>query len=69
MRSLPATDPVPPAAPGGSEDVVLSRSHVLGSLALWLADFIGLVIFSGLINGVPILLRDAGLSPQRATLV
>ena len=57
------------AAGGGGARVVLSRSYILGSLMLWLCYFMGLVIFYGLINWMPVLLRDAGLSPQRAALI
>jgi AAHS family 4-hydroxybenzoate transporter-like MFS transporter len=36
---------------------------------LWLAYFMGLVIFYASINWMPILLKEAGLTPQRSTLV
>jgi AAHS family 4-hydroxybenzoate transporter-like MFS transporter len=36
---------------------------------LWLAYFMGLVIFYALINWMPLLFKDAGLSPQTATLI
>src|SRR5574337_941025 len=49
--------------------VVLSRSYAVGSLMLWLAYFMGLVIFYALINWMPILFKDAGLDPKTATLV
>lgn len=49
--------------------VVLSRSYAVGSLMLWLAYFMGLVIFYALINWMPILFKDAGLEPKTATLV
>ena len=49
--------------------VVLSRPYLVGTLMLWLAYFMGLVIFYALINWMPILLRDAGLSAQTATLI
>ncbi len=49
--------------------VVLSRRHIVGSIMLWLAYFMGLVIFYSSINWMPILLKEAGLSAQRATLV
>jgi MFS transporter, AAHS family, 4-hydroxybenzoate transporter len=59
-----------PAAPGqGGARVVLSRSYVVGSLMLWLAYFMGLVIFYASINWMPILLKESGLNPQRATLI
>ncbi|MBV8590959.1 MAG: MFS transporter, partial [Acetobacteraceae bacterium] len=49
--------------------VVLSRTYVVGSLMLWLAYFMGLVIFYALINWMPILFRDAGLNPSTAALI
>ncbi len=48
--------------------VVLSRNYAVGSLMLWLAYFMGLVIFYALINWMPILFKDAGLDPKTATL-
>ncbi|SAL34855.1 major facilitator transporter [Caballeronia arvi] len=56
------------AGTGGAR-VVLSRTYIFGSLMLWLCYFMGLVIFYGLINWMPVLLRDAGLNPQRAALI
>jgi AAHS family 4-hydroxybenzoate transporter-like MFS transporter len=57
-------------APGsGGIRIVLSRSFILGSVMLWLCYFMGLVIFYGLVNWMPVLLKDAGLSPQRAAIV
>src|SRR5262245_28750306 len=49
--------------------IVLSRPFVVGSLMLWLAYFMGLVIFYALINWMPILFRDAGLDPRTAALI
>jgi AAHS family 4-hydroxybenzoate transporter-like MFS transporter len=49
--------------------VVLSRSYIVGSIMLWLAYFMGLVIFYASINWMPILFKEAGLSSQRATLI
>jgi AAHS family 4-hydroxybenzoate transporter-like MFS transporter len=59
------------AAPGTRTGlaVVLSRPYVVGSLMLWLAYFMGLVIFYALINWMPILFRDAGINPRTATLI
>ena len=48
---------------------ILSRSYLLGSVMLWVAYFMGLVIFYSLINWMPLLLRDAGLDPQSAMRV
>ncbi len=49
--------------------VVLSPALRVGSAMLWLAYFMGLVIFYALVNWMPILFRDAGLDPQKATLI
>jgi AAHS family 4-hydroxybenzoate transporter-like MFS transporter len=60
------------SAPGTGDNglgLVLARSYIVGTLMLWLAAFMGLVIIYALINWMPILLRDAGLSQKSATLV
>ncbi|MFL6628872.1 MAG: MFS transporter [Vitreoscilla sp.] len=59
-----------PAA-GGRAGIalVLSRPYVVGSVMLWVAYFMGLVIFYALINWMPILFKDAGLDPKSATLI
>jgi AAHS family 4-hydroxybenzoate transporter-like MFS transporter len=49
--------------------LVLSRQFIVGSVMLWTTYFMGLVIFYSLINWMPLLLKDAGLSPRTATLV
>lgn len=49
--------------------VVLSPSYRTGSLMLWLAYFMGLVVFYALINWMPILFKDAGIEPKTATLI
>jgi AAHS family 4-hydroxybenzoate transporter-like MFS transporter len=49
--------------------VVLSPTYRVGSLMLWLAYFMGLVIFYALINWMPILFKDAGIAPKDATLI
>ncbi|HJV28143.1 MAG TPA: MFS transporter [Aromatoleum sp.] len=54
---------------GSGLGLVLSRPYIAGSLMLWLAYFMGLVIFYALINWMPILFKDAGLEPKTATLV
>jgi AAHS family 4-hydroxybenzoate transporter-like MFS transporter len=36
---------------------------------IWLAYFMGLVIFYALINWMPVLFKDAGLDPRTATLI
>jgi AAHS family 4-hydroxybenzoate transporter-like MFS transporter len=49
--------------------LVFSREYAVGSLMLWLTYFMGLVIFYALINWLPVLLREGGMTQQRATLV
>jgi AAHS family 4-hydroxybenzoate transporter-like MFS transporter len=49
--------------------LVLSRPFLIGSLMLWLAYFMGLVVFYALVNWMPILLKDAGMNPRTATLI
>ncbi len=49
--------------------MVLSRSYLTGTLMLWIAYFMGLVIFYALINWMPLLFKDVGLAPRTATLI
>lgn len=49
--------------------VVLSREFIVGFLMLCLAYFMGLVIIYGLLNWMPILLRDAGVTPSLASVI
>ena len=49
--------------------VVLSGAYLVGSISLWVAYFMGLVIFYALINWMPILFKDAGLEPRTAALI
>jgi AAHS family 4-hydroxybenzoate transporter-like MFS transporter len=59
-----------PAPQGKSSiGVVLSRTYVVGSVMLWVAYFMGLVIFYALINWMPILFKDAGIAPNTAALI
>ncbi|RFB79453.1 MFS transporter [Methylovirgula sp. 4M-Z18] len=49
--------------------LIVSKPYLVGSLMLWIAYFMGLVIFYALINWMPVLLKDAGLDPRTATLI
>src|SRR4029077_12814404 len=49
--------------------MVVSSSYLVVSVSLWVAYFMGLVIFYALINWMPLLFRDAGLAPQTAALI
>ncbi len=63
------TEKAPPTQGKSSIGVVLSRDYVVGSVMLWVAYFMGLVIFYALINWMPILFRDAGMGPGTAALI
>lgn len=49
--------------------VVLSRTYIVGSLMLWLAYGMGILIFYSLINWMPVLFKDAGIDQQTAVLI
>jgi MFS transporter, AAHS family, 4-hydroxybenzoate transporter len=59
---------VAPSAKSGI-GMVVSSSYLVGSVSLWVAYFMGLVIFYALINWMPLLFKDAGLAPQTASLI
>ncbi|WP_298959189.1 MFS transporter [uncultured Methylobacterium sp.] len=63
------TEAAPASGARSGIGVVLSRPYLVGSAMLWLAYFMGLVIFYALINWMPILFKDAGLQPQTAALI
>lgn len=67
--SFTMTERATPTGAKGGIGVVLGRSYVVGSVMLWLAYFMGLVIFYSLINWMPILFKDAGLDARTATLI
>ena len=48
---------------------ILSRRFIVGTAMLWFAYFMGLMIFYAMINWMPTLLKDAGLSQSSAALV
>ena len=68
-RAFVTRESAPVNHAGGGVKVILARTYVVGTLMLWLTYFMGLVIFYALVNWMPLLLRDAGLSAQDATLV
>ncbi len=73
--SLPAdaefvqAEAAPASAQQGGLGLVLSRSYLLGTVMLWIAYFMGLVIFYALINWMPLLLKDTGMPAAQATLI
>lgn len=55
---------------GGSGIAMLFQPrYIVGTCMLWIAYFMGLVIFYALINWMPVLFKDAGLAPKTATLI
>ncbi len=54
---------------GGGLRTVLSPRYLLGSLMLWLAYFMGLVIIYGLVNWMPVLFKEAGIPPAKAAMI
>ena len=48
--------------------LILSREFLLGTLMMWLAYFMGLVIVYGLVNWMTVLFKDAGIAPARAAV-
>ncbi|WP_233834126.1 MFS transporter [Paraburkholderia sp. ZP32-5] len=53
----------------GGIRVVLSRSYIVGTLMLWITYFMGLVIFYGFMNWMPLLFNEAGIPAQRASMI
>ncbi|MDP9046428.1 MAG: MFS transporter [Pseudomonadota bacterium] len=63
------TERAAPTGAKGGVGVVLGRPYIVGSVMLWIAYFMGLVIFYSLINWMPILFKDAGLDARTGTLI
>lgn len=53
----------------GGISVVLSKHYLIGSLALWLTYFMGLVIFYGVINWMPLLFKEAHMPESLGSIV
>lgn len=49
--------------------IVFSRAYIVGTIGLWMAYFMGLVVFYAMINWMPVLFKDAGLTPASAAVV
>ncbi len=60
-----------PSSPQGSSGIatIVSAPYRIGTSMLWIAYFMGLMIFYALINWMPTLLKDAGLAQSTAALV
>ncbi len=62
-------EPAPALGNKSGIGVVLSNHYLVGTLMLWLAYFMGLVIFYALLNWLPTLLKDTGMSQSTAAIV
>ncbi|WHZ11116.1 MAG: 4-hydroxybenzoate transporter [Burkholderiaceae bacterium] len=49
--------------------LVLSMRFLVGTLMLWIAYFMGLVIVYGLVNWMPVLFKEAGIAPSQAAVI
>ncbi|MDO4683955.1 MAG: aromatic acid/H+ symport family MFS transporter [Lautropia sp.] len=58
-----------PSGMAASVALIFSPAHRLGSLMLWIAYFMGLVVFYSLINWMPVLFKEIGMAPHHATLI
>lgn len=68
--TLAETGPQGETATGKSGIALLFEPrYLIGTCMLWLAYFMGLVIFYALVNWMPVLFKDAGLAPKTATLI
>ncbi|SAK45018.1 4-hydroxybenzoate transporter [Caballeronia hypogeia] len=66
--SFVAADTHTEGARRSSIGLIVSRPYRFGTLMLWLAYFMGLMIFYLLTNWLPTLFKDAGFSAERAAL-
>jgi MFS transporter, AAHS family, 4-hydroxybenzoate transporter len=52
-----------------SVGAILSKGFFVGTIMLWLTYFMGLVIFYLLMSWMPLLMNEAGFTPERAALL
>lgn len=53
----------------GGIGTILSSRFLIGTVMLWIAYFMGLVIFYALVNWMPVLFGDAGMRPATAAMI
>ena len=53
----------------GGIATILSPRFLVGTVMLWIAYFMGLVIFYALVNWMPVLFGDAGMRPATAAMI
>ncbi len=49
--------------------LVFSQKYLVGTLALWVTYFMGLVIVYGLVNWMPVLFKEAGVPASQAAVI
>ncbi|SCK15790.1 MFS transporter, AAHS family, 4-hydroxybenzoate transporter [Variovorax sp. HW608] len=49
--------------------LIFTPKFIVGTLMLWIAYFMGLVIVYGLVNWMPVLFKEAGVPPAQASVV
>ena len=49
--------------------LVLSARYIVGTVMLWIAYFMGLVIVYGLVNWMPVLFKESGIPPAQASVI
>jgi AAHS family 4-hydroxybenzoate transporter-like MFS transporter len=68
-ESFVMTESKAQVADKGGISVVLSKNYVVGSVLLWISYFMGLVIFYGVINWMPVLFREINMTQGTASVV
>ncbi len=67
--SFVLTERAPATSASSGIGVILSPAYLVGTLSMWVAYFMGLVVFYSLISWMPILFKDAGMDQKTATLI
>jgi len=49
--------------------LIFTGKFIVGTLMLWIAYFMGLVIVYGLVNWMPVLFKEAGIPPAQASVI
>ncbi len=67
--SFVLTEKAPVTTSKSGIGLILSRSYIIGTLAMWTAYFMGLVVFYSLVSWMTILFKDAGMDQKTATMI
>ena len=63
------TEKAPATTASNGIGVIFSPAYLVGTISMWVAYFMGLVVFYSLVSWMPILFKDAGMIQQTATLI